>query len=227
MFVVATLLILAATCLLTSASQHTGDRQPISSEDFTSQTFGKLVEEANYWCNYAINHEKWHKRKGDLDGTKSVAPGIIYELHIRQRGTQCMRTEMLERGFNGKGSMCVAQNNGNWACKLICFSSFLDALSVSGSLLRQPREKPWTNSMEITDGDIWLVDVIDEVSSETVKKCKSWNWGKFWWMIRDTQIRIDNRDVDKSLYELSTVTESLQTICYSLQLKDFLFSVEE
>ncbi|TGZ75901.1 hypothetical protein CRM22_000138 [Opisthorchis felineus] len=192
MFGIATPLILAASYLLTSVSQHAGDRQPISSEEFTSEEFGKLVEETNYWCNFATNHEKWYSLEGILDGTKNVVSGITYELHIRQRGTQCTRQEMLERGSNGTGSVCTVQNNESVA---VC--------SVKA------RQKPWANSTEITVRDIWLVDVIDEFSSETVRQLDILSLS-FGWMMRYAKMRLGDHGVDENSYEITTATQSLR-----------------
>ncbi|GAA51718.1 hypothetical protein CLF_106686 [Clonorchis sinensis] len=118
---------------------------------------------------------------------------------------------MLERGFNGTGTICVAQNNESVA---ICPV--------------KARQQPWTNSTEITVGDIWLVDVIDEVSSETVREFEGWSSGEFAWMINDAKTRIGNHGIDEKLYEISRVTESLRQVCYLLKQKRVsFFSVED
>ncbi|GAA51719.1 putative cys1 protein [Clonorchis sinensis] len=55
-----------------TGSQLTGGKQPLTSEDFKSDRFSELVQQANHQCNLAGNQENWYKQEAVLGGTKQT-----------------------------------------------------------------------------------------------------------------------------------------------------------
>ncbi|OON23240.1 hypothetical protein X801_00854 [Opisthorchis viverrini] len=185
-----TLILLATVCLLSTGTQLAGGKQPLTSEDFTSDQFGELVKQANHQCNLAGNQEEWYIQEAILGGTKQIVSGVSYEFHLRQRKTGCAREEMLKRNPNESTPLCVAQEN---ATVIVC----------SVKLWHQS----WINSTEITVRDIWFVDAGDGGISETVRLVNETNWELERALIQDA-VRIFNTLDDKPhIYKLSGATE--------------------
>ncbi|KAG5452013.1 hypothetical protein CSKR_110863, partial [Clonorchis sinensis] len=173
-----------------TGSQLTGGKQPLTSEDFKSDRFSELVQQANHQCNLAGNQENWYKQEAVLGGTKQVVSGVSYEFHLRQRKTQCVRDEMLKHNPKETTPLCVAQENAT--------------LTVCSVKLWH---RPWINSTEITVRDIWFVDANDGGISETVRLVNETNRGLERALMEDAVRNFNTHDGKPHIYKLSSATE--------------------
>ncbi|KAF5396918.1 hypothetical protein PHET_03000 [Paragonimus heterotremus] len=133
-------------CLRVDASLP-GGKTPLKIDEFNSNHFGQILKRANLDCNRLDNHPYWHKHEAVIDATKQIVEGVLYEFKLRQRPTNCRKTDVLLKDVKQHGPVCT-----------ITSDSLIKLCSV------RVWHRPWKEPpMEVTVNDYWLFTADDGI----------------------------------------------------------------
>ncbi|KAF6773019.1 hypothetical protein AHF37_08324 [Paragonimus kellicotti] len=127
-------------CCFRSDANLIGGKTALQIDEFNSDHFGQILERANLDCNRLDNHLYWHKHEAVIDATKQIVEGVMYEFKLRQRPTNCRKTDVLFEDVKQHGPVCT-----------ITPDSPIKLCSVS------VWHRPWMEPpMEVTVNDYWM-----------------------------------------------------------------------
>ncbi|KAF8560580.1 hypothetical protein P879_03015 [Paragonimus westermani] len=136
-----------------------GGKTALKVDEFNSEHFGQILERANLDCNRLDNDLYWHKHEAVIDATKQIVEGVLYEFKLRQRPTNCRKTDVLLEDLKQHGPACTIKPDS--PVKLCSLRVW---------------HRPWKEPpMEVTVNDYWLFtadDGIDKQIYQTTRKSR-------------------------------------------------------
>ncbi|KAA3676256.1 uncharacterized protein DEA37_0004133 [Paragonimus westermani] len=137
-----------------------GGKAALKIDEFNSEHFGQILERANLDCNRLDTDLYWHKHEAVIDATKQIVEGVLYEFKLRQRPTNCRKTDVLLEDVKQHGPACTIKPDS--PIKLCSLRVW---------------HRPWKEPpMEVTVNDYWLFttdDGIDRQIYQSTRKGRS------------------------------------------------------
>ncbi|TGZ75898.1 hypothetical protein CRM22_000136 [Opisthorchis felineus] len=192
MYYIQGFVVILATCLTYCISQWDEEKQALSGTEMQSDFFRQLLERANEKCNLVLNETIWYKQESIIGGSKQVQGPTdeIYEFSLRQRGTNCLRKDMLKISRGRTSQACFTQDiNSEIICRVGTWHN------------------PKTNTSVVQVREIWMIKNGDKVIAETVQVINETEHGLDRALIEDAIMNLNNYGRKPKLFKYSRSLE--------------------